>query len=381
MPLRIRGHGRFLDAEIGALAESSELSVESQSLLLRAIVLAKRPALQRYRAPLLEKLRQAIRVEATTAYLTSPSDPEYDWIFASDTRSTAYGLAALVEADPSADTRQLAQRMVRYLMESRHGGHWASTQDNAAVLDAFRAFYAAYERDAPDMVAEVRVAGQRLLREQFRGRSLKVADATRPVAGLTSGENVPVEVAVQGEGQVYYSLLLETYSRAPQPAVQNGLAIERRIQRVDKRGQPLGGALPAGTITLNAGEMVRVTIRVSSSTGRNYVVVDDPLPAGLGALNAVFATTDQNVLASGQEGSWWSSFNHTEIRDDRVLLFADNFPRGEHTYTYVARATTPGTFVHPPARAEMMYRTEVYGRTGTGTLVVKTPTGEVAEVR
>ena len=372
-------HGRYLDAEIGALAESGEPSVEGQSLLLRTIVVANRPALQRYRAPLLETLRQAIRVEATTAYLTSPSNSEFDWIFASDTRSTAYGLAALVEASPSDDTRQLAQRMVRYLMESRHGGHWASTQENAAVLDAFRAFYAAYEGDAPDFTAEVRVAGQRLLREQFQGRSLKVSDATRTVADLGGGDNVPVDVTVQGKGQVYYSLLLETYSGAPQPAAQNGLAIERRIQRIDKRGLPVGESLRAGngTVTLDAGEMVRVTIRISSPTERNYVVVDDALPAGLEVLNAAFETTDQNVLA----GEWWSSFNHTEIRDDRVLLFADYFPRGEHTYSYVARATTPGTFIHPPVRAEMMYRPEVYGRTGTGTLVVEAPAGDMAAVR
>ncbi|MEL7363242.1 MAG: hypothetical protein AAFN13_14300, partial [Bacteroidota bacterium] len=68
---------------------------------------------------------------------------------------------------------------------------------------------------------------------------------------------------------------------------------------------------------------------------------------------------------------WWGSFNHTELRDDRVLLFADYLRRGEHTYTYLARATTPGTFVHPPAQAELMYEPEVNGRTATGTVVVR----------
>ena len=33
---------------------------------------------------------------------------------------------------------------------------------------------------------------------------------------------------------------------------------------------------------------------------------------------------------------------------------------GVHTYRYVARATTPGTFVVPPAKAEEMYTPEVY---------------------
>jgi len=53
-----------------------------------------------------------------------------------------------------------------------------------------------------------------------------------------------------------------------------------------------------------------------------------------------------------------------------VLLFADYLREGEHTYTYVARAMTPGTFTHPPAEAEMMYEPATRGRTATGTLIV-----------
>jgi uncharacterized protein YfaS (alpha-2-macroglobulin family) len=54
-----------------------------------------------------------------------------------------------------------------------------------------------------------------------------------------------------------------------------------------------------------------------------------------------------------------------------VLLFADFLQRGEHTYRYVARATTAGDFLHPAAEAEQMYRPEIRGRTGTGRLGVE----------
>ena len=53
-----------------------------------------------------------------------------------------------------------------------------------------------------------------------------------------------------------------------------------------------------------------------------------------------------------------------------MVLFSDQLCEGEHTYSYVARATTAGTFEHPPAEAEMMYRPETRGHTATGTLVV-----------
>ena len=51
-----------------------------------------------------------------------------------------------------------------------------------------------------------------------------------------------------------------------------------------------------------------------------------------------------------------------EPRDDRVLLFATILQPGTFTYTYVARATAPGTFVVPPVQAEEMYRPEIFGR-------------------
>jgi uncharacterized protein YfaS (alpha-2-macroglobulin family) len=42
-----------------------------------------------------------------------------------------------------------------------------------------------------------------------------------------------------------------------------------------------------------------------------------------------------------------------------------------YSYSYVARATTPGTFVVPPAKAEEMYAPETFGRTGTDRVVVE----------
>lgn len=380
-------HGRVLEGEIGALAgqaaaDARLLGADGESYLLRTLVLAGRPALDRYRQPLAERLRRRIRVEATTTYLQAPAGEGYGWIFTSDVRATAFGLTALLEAGPDADFQQLARRMVRYLMQARRGGHWASTQDNAAVVDAFDAYYRAYETTAPAFAAEVKVAGQTLLREQFQGRSLRVAEAARDAGALPAGETLPVEIAKDGAGTLYYALRLETYSTAPQAAAANGLSVERRIQPLDDRGEPRGTVQVTGngTVTLQPGELVRVTLRVTTPADRHYVVVDDALPAGLEPLNAAFATTDREALenAGADDYRWWGSFNHTELRDNRVLLFADYLDRGEHTYTYVARATTPGTFVHPPVQAELMYQPETNGRTATGTLVVASPGSSTA---
>ena len=367
-------HDRVLEGEIDALATDPPTSADGLSFLLRAILAADHDALSRFDDKIASELQNLIRVESTQAYLSSPESDSYGWIFSSDTRATAFGLSALIEHDGSESFQQIAQKMVRYLMQRRENGRWASTQDNAAVVDALRAYFTAYETADPDFSAQVKLAGKTVIEETFQGRSLSSVSNTVGLDAVPKGTEVPVEVSKEGTGRLYYSLRVREYTDEPVEPREQGLAVTRTIQRLDASGEAIGPEMTTGkeTITLEPGALVRVQLRVNTPTSRNYVVVDDALPAGLEAVNAAFGRTGTDVLQSAGTGSsrWWGSFNHTETRDDRVLLFADYMRRGEHTYTYVARATTEGEFVHPPVEAEMMYRPETRGRTGTGTFIV-----------
>jgi len=73
-------------------------------------------------------------------------------------------------------------------------------------------------------------------------------------------------------------------------------------------------------------------------------------------------------------GSWWwwrrPWFEHQNLRDERVEAFASLLFEGVYTYSYVARATTPGTFVVPPPKAEEMYHPETFGRGPSDRVVV-----------
>ncbi len=68
---------------------------------------------------------------------------------------------------------------------------------------------------------------------------------------------------------------------------------------------------------------------------------------------------------------WWTWYDHQNLRDDRAEAFTSLLWDGVYNYTYYARATTPGTFVVPPAKAEEMYSPETFGRTGTGRVIVE----------
>ena len=58
------------------------------------------------------------------------------------------------------------------------------------------------------------------------------------------------------------------------------------------------------------------------------------------------------------------------MRDDRAEAFSNVLQAGAYDYSYVAVATTPGTFVVPPTRAEEMYAPETFGRATTDSVVV-----------
>ena len=70
---------------------------------------------------------------------------------------------------------------------------------------------------------------------------------------------------------------------------------------------------------------------------------------------------------------WWSRtwYEHENLRDERVEAFTTLLWDGVHRYSYVARATTPGRFVVPGAKAEEMYSPETFGRAAGDVLVVE----------
>ena len=105
---------------------------------------------------------------------------------------------------------------------------------------------------------------------------------------------------------------------------------------------------------------------------RYHVALVDWLPAGFEPINPALDTSaveSELVGASTERGRWgwwgWPWFEHQNLRDERVEAFSSLVSEGVHTYSYVARATTPGEFIAMPAKAEEMYHPETFGRSST----------------
>jgi uncharacterized protein YfaS (alpha-2-macroglobulin family) len=110
---------------------------------------------------------------------------------------------------------------------------------------------------------------------------------------------------------------------------------------------------------------------------RYHVALVDHLPAGLEIVNPDLAVMgglppqEPNPEERNWWYWWWPWYEHENMRDERVEAFTTLLWEGVHEYSYIARATTPGTFIVPPAKAEEMYSPEVFGRTGSEVVVVE----------
>ncbi|MEZ5418031.1 MAG: MG2 domain-containing protein [Vicinamibacterales bacterium] len=332
-------------------------------------------------ADLRRRMLNAVLPEAGEAHVGELTDPYLLWFWNSNVRSTAIVLQSLVQA--GVDEAPL-QAMVRWLLRARTNGRWGNTQENAHALTALVAYYRKYEPVVPDFRAVVRLGTRELVREEFRGRSAEAAASNLPMAQVLStakpGTTVPITFTREGAGTLYYAARLRYAADALlQDALDSGFQVERRY---DPYGETAATRPPSTTYA--AGDLVRVTLTFRLTKERRFVAVTDPLPAGFEAVESWFATTardlaaatDEQTNAAGDAGDWrawwrYSGFDRVERHDDRVQLFATRLGEGEHTFSYVVRATTAGTFRTAPARVEEMYAPEVFGRTGTAVIEVR----------
>ncbi len=145
----------------------------------------------------------------------------------------------------------------------------------------------------------------------------------------------------------------------------------------DARGEQIDlTAVKPGTV-LRVALLADLPIGKLDSSEMNYLAVTDRLPAGFEPIQPDLWTvarapelSDKHPFANMlRYGGSDASF--IELRDDRVQIYFDRVWGERVLATYLVRASTPGTFVLPPAAAEFMYVGDSLGYSSTGTVTVK----------
>ena len=311
---------------------------------------------------------QVVQTAATAHWTTRASDDDY-LILASSRRADAILLEDMVRFQAKSP---LIPKVVRGLLASRVRGRWGNTQENVFVLLALDAYFRKFEGVTPNFVAQVWLGDRYAGEHRFRGRTTERKQTDVPMSYLVAaGEQQDLVVQKLGKGRLYYRLAM---NYAPEDLdlkpFDRGFEVTRVYEALDDPGDVR--LAPDGTWEFKAGARVRVRLNMVAHSRRYHVALVDPLPAGVEPVNPDFAVsasipTDDNAKQPSSRFWWWQPtwYNHQNLRDERAEAFATMVPAGVHEYTYVARATTTGAYIVPPAKAEEMYMPETFGRSGT----------------
>lgn len=145
----------------------------------------------------------------------------------------------------------------------------------------------------------------------------------------------------------------------------------------DARGEAVDlTAIKAGSV-LRVALLADLPIGELDSSQMNYLAVTDRLPAGFEPIQPDLWTVARAPELSSKHPfadmlRWGGSdASFVELRDDRVQVYFDRVWGERVLATYLVRASTPGTFVLPPAAAEFMYVGDSHGYSSAGSVTVK----------
>ena len=285
----------------------------------------------------------------------------------SNLRTSAIVLYAMVQLDPG---NSLNASAVRWLMANRTQGYWGSTQETSWTIMALAEWLQATQELQTQYPYAIGLNGN-LWQDGLFDRS-NLSDPVRfsmPVETLAGGASqFLVLTRGAGTGNLYYTAFMTvTLPVVSVPSLDRGIIVSRDYFRLEDPKHPV--------TQIGVGDLVRVRLTVVASSDLYHVVLDDPLPAGLEAIDASLSGnvavptvyTAQDFDTTGW--AWWF-FDHQEVRDDEVVLSASYLPAGTYVYTYLARASIAGTFNVIPATAAEFYFPDVSGHSAGSLFIV-----------
>ncbi|MBS9770971.1 MAG: alpha-2-macroglobulin family protein [Trichodesmium erythraeum GBRTRLIN201] len=339
--------------------QREKLSLVNQIRLGR--YLSSFPQWRQQSEEIFREIQNSVYETGRSATLNLP--PTWGWMN-STTASQAQALRLFITRDAKPE---VIDRILQSLLNLRRDGTWRTTYDNAEALRAL-VTYSNTQPTPPDFVTTANLSGKQLDTTRFQGYENQNLSVNVAMDGLPKGKSDLV-LEKSGEGKLHY--LVEYSYRLPgnQPGKYNGLRVAREISLANEEEiwQRMDISEVPSTLDVVAGQVFDIGVEIIVDHPVDHVVIRDPLPAGLEAVDTSFQTSTSAVKAKAD--SW--QIQYQQIYSDRIEAYAEGLKPGVYTLHYLARSVTPGTFIWPGAEARLQYAPEEFGRSATATLVVK----------
>lgn len=245
-------------------------------------------------------LENKITIDARGAHIGMNSGSWMYQYYETPVKNTALLVKALVK-----DRREsvMTDDLLRWIIRSKSkDGSWGSTNNTLAVVDAFADFLRWKKETESEYRLAVRLDDETIGEFEFNADTiLDMMRAAVPMNRLK--QNRFQEVAFEKEdinnavNTLYYDMSLQYFLPIEQiPARDEGFGVERSFYALEDAdfAEPLSEA--------KAGDVLKGRLVLTVSKQRNFVAVEDFIPAGLEIVNLRLATEDQSLKQEQYRG-------------------------------------------------------------------------------
>ncbi|MCK5320064.1 Ig-like domain-containing protein [Candidatus Parcubacteria bacterium] len=356
--------------------------ISNTSLVYLAMLLTDNPKIFNfnYKQKIYNTLENRIEIDSRGSYLSKNKTWLWQY-YETPIKNTALLLKALVK-----DKRDNAilDNIMRWLLRSRNkDGAWGSTNNTLSVVDAFTDYLLWQEENKSDFELRVALDNKEIGNFDYAPANILQQDTiTISLDEMQFGAMTPLTFNRTNRNKLnnnfYYDVSLKYFLPIDTvPPRDEGFTITRELYALDDEEYkyPVSSA--------KVGDILRGHIKIITPKARNFVAIEDFIPAGVELVNFNLDTESEESLTGkksadknpyGYRGGNWRDWQRSrqirpdavEMRDDRLFLFKERLLEGTYIYDYYVRVLIPGKFHHLPAVASEMYFPENFGRTGGG---------------
>jgi len=310
-------------------------------ILKRSPELAQRDALLAQAGAI---LRARLNLQGTTLGFSTERSDDWWWLMASpDVNANRLLLAMLDNPQWKTDMGRLA----RGALGRQQRGHWNTTLANAWGVLAMRKFSSAYES-----VPVIGKASVELGAARWTG--------TVPSTVLQAWPQGAANLNLRHEGGGKPWAMVQSLAAVPLKApLSSGYQIARTVTPVTQK--------KAGS--WSRGDVYRVRLDLDAQADMNWVVVDDPIPAGASILGSGLGG-DSQIARGGERRLGWVQPDFEERTSSAFRAYYGWVPKGRWRIEYTVRLNNDGRFSLPPTRVEAMYNPEMFGEAPNAPVVV-----------
>ncbi len=239
-------------------------------------------------------------------------------------------------------------------------GRWLTTVANVWATLSLDKFGRKFEKEAVKGTTRAALAALAAAKQSYSWKG-EPGEAPRLMLGWPEKVGADTKLAITHEGSGKPWANLQVLAALPVSEARNfGYRVSRSVAPIEEK--------TPGKVS--RGDLWRVTLDVEAEQDMDWVVINDPIPAGARILGDGDGR-DSSIGRRGETRSWnevWPTF--IERTFSGLRAYYAFVPRGHFHLDYTVRINNAGEFSLPATRVEAMYAPDVFGEAPNGKVVV-----------